>query len=58
MPELQRNTKVNHYGSAREILEQKHSYTLELYSAVAENFGNIAALEMIEDILQERRNNQ
>ena len=58
MPELQRSTKVNHYGSGREILEQKHSYTLELYSAVAENFGNIAALEMIEDILQERRNNQ
>jgi hypothetical protein len=56
MSEQQRNVKVNHYTTAREILETKHSYTLELYSAVAEKFGNIEALEVIEQILEERRN--
>jgi hypothetical protein len=55
MDEQQRNVKVNHFTSLREILEMKHTYTLGLYSAVAENFGNIEALETIEEILAERK---
>jgi len=54
MDETQRNVKVNHLTSAREVLEGKHSYTLELYSAVAQNFGNMEAFDLIESILQER----
>ena len=58
MPETKKRlVEVNQENSAKEILETKHSYTLKLYSAVAEYHGNIDALELIESILQERRNN-